>query len=72
MAHTENGTGSDLVNKKVTVPRSLISQQMHLVKTQRISLIEIYTIKKGVKILTKCRCEFVVSERRFRVPSCNF
>jgi hypothetical protein len=44
MTYTQNGVGSNLVNKKVTVPHSLIRQQMHSVKRQRISLIESETI----------------------------
>jgi len=44
MTHAENGRGSDLVNKKVTVPHSLIRQKMHSVKRQRISLTECHTI----------------------------
>jgi len=44
MPHTENGMDSDLVNKKVVVPHSSILQQIHSVKTQRISLIESHTI----------------------------
>jgi hypothetical protein len=44
MTYTENGMGSDLVNKKVTVPLSLFRQQMHAVIIQRISLTESHTI----------------------------